>query len=116
MDGRATAFNLFSVFGDMAPAMIGAFGGGVGSFLRESAWLYSELHSRRRSKLMLFLFVPLWVFCGALFGGVLGLQYDISLFYAVLAGAAWRAAISNTGLALRVISSVVNEIAHTERQ
>jgi hypothetical protein len=92
---------LFPSLGDAtAGALTGAVGGAIGSFLRESAWLYTEVHSRRKNKVIPLLFIPLWVICGALFGGMLGAQYGISMFYACLAGAAWRQVISNTRVAL----------------
>jgi hypothetical protein len=89
-------------------------GGGIGSFLRESAWLYGELQSRRKNKIVPVLFIPLWVICGALFGAMLSAQYGISMFYACLAGAIWRQVISNSRLALRVLTSIMAEAIDTK--
>ncbi len=111
MEGEAASLTVFlASLGDPQLILTGAAGGGIGSFLRESAWLYSELHSRRENRFRFLLFLPLWVLCGALFGGALAAQYEITLFYALLAGGIWRPVISNSRLALKVISSVIEEL------
>ena len=44
------------------------------------------------------------------FGGVLSGQYDVSMLYAMLAGAVWRPIISNAKLGIKVLQALLAEL------
>ena len=88
----------------------GAVYGAAGSFVRECAWLYEELQSKKKKKLGIILLFPVWVLCGAIIGSIIGTENNIQALYIMLAGACWRPVISNSKMVMSVIAKTTLEL------
>lgn len=85
--------------------------GAAGSFVRECAWLYTELQSGQKKKILIIVLLPVWVIAGALVGGILGHVATVNEFYIFLAGAGWRPIITNSRTIVRIIAKTTLEMS-----
>jgi hypothetical protein len=101
---------MIEYFGDPQMFIRGAIAGGAGSFLRESALLYSRLEKQQTGRVLLFAFLPLWVTCGAVLGAVVGPSDEMKAIYVLMMGAAWRKIATDGGSGLKIVRKVLNEM------
>lgn len=85
--------------------------GAAGSFVRECAWLYKELQSEQKKKILIIFLLPVWIIAGALVGGILGHEENVNEFYIFLAGAGWRPIITNSRAIVRIIAKTTLEMS-----
>lgn len=107
---------MIEYFGDPQLLIRGAIAGGAGSFLRESALLYSQLEKQQTRRVLLFAFLPLWVSCGAILGAVAGPSSGLTPIYLLLIGASWRKIITDGKFGLKIVLGVLNQIDTSEEK
>lgn len=114
-------FLLLKPLFDLAGALYGA----AGSFLRECAWLYKTLQTnstknkkkiekkhlklKGREITLLLALLPVWILCGAIIGGILGLTLQEKPYLLLFAGALWRPIITNTRGMVRILAKTLAE-------